>query len=204
MRKSKIKGAIEDHDLVERIRKKKDEEAFQTLMDRYQNRVYRLAKNFVRSERDVEEILQDVFLTVYDKLASFEARSSFSTWLYRIAVNASLMKLREKKKENSVISLEEIEHSIDNHRAEKLGQWLGDPEKEAISKESIKVIAKALEDLPEEYRLVAILRDVEGLTNQEISEILGITLPAVKSRLHRARLYLRDKLEKLYTDYKQG
>lgn len=171
------------------------EEAFELLVQRYRARVQRLALRFTRNREEAEEVSQEVFLTIYRKLDQFEGKSSFSTWLYRVAVNASLMRLRSQETTETV--------PIDD----LVGDLVGD-EEEAVkppdsrlhSEEALAQIERAMEHMPEEFKTILILRDIEDFSNEEAAEIMDLSVAAVKSRLHRARGYLRKKLEDVYRE----
>lgn len=187
-----------DAELVLEI-KKGDESAFQEVMSRYTQKVYNLAIRLTRNQEDAEEILQDVFVTVYKKINSFEGKSAFSSWLYRVTANTAFMKLRKRKQSDS-ISFEEVSPTIRDN-------WVGkspedsDTDYMSIRHELREIIQRAVERLPEEYRNIFVLRDIDGLSNEEVAETLALSVPAVKSRLHRARLILRKKLQRYYDDY---
>jgi RNA polymerase sigma-70 factor (ECF subfamily) len=183
-----------DAELVERL-KTGDREAFGALLRRYQGKVYRLAMNMTRSPQDAEEVTQDVFLAVYRKIGDFDGRAAFSTWLYRVASNAALMKLRGRRSEPH-LSIEEEGPAFapDGHFARPVADWSELPEDQLLSAERRRVLEQAIDALPPDYKAVVVLRDVEGLSNPEVAEILGATVLAVKSRLHRARLALRERL----------
>ena len=183
-----------DAELVERL-KTGDREAFGALLRRYQGKVYRLAMNMTRSPQDAEEVTQDVFLAVYRKIGDFDGRAAFSTWLYRVASNAALMKLRGRRSEPH-LSIEEEGPAFapDGHFARPVADWSELPEDRLLSAERRRVLEQAIDALPPDYKAVVVLRDVEGLSNQEVAEILGTTVLAMKSRLHRARLALRERL----------
>lgn len=192
-----------DLELLSLIRDKNDFDAFSRLMEKYQDKVWRLARGITRSDSDAEDVLQDVFLTVFRKLDSFEGRSSFSSWLYRVAANASYMKLRSRKG-TLPYAPEELAPLIDRSDDDRDFAWINGPEDTLGSKEAMSVINGAVESLPEEYRVVVVLREIEGFNNREIADMLGLTVPAVKSRLHRARLFLRKKLIDFFeSDVKQ-
>jgi RNA polymerase sigma-70 factor (ECF subfamily) len=183
-----------DAELVERL-KRGEIEAFGTLLARYQGKVYRLAMNMTRNAQDAEEVTQDVFLTVSRKLGAFDGRAAFSTWLYRVATNAALMKLRGRRSEPH-LSLEEEGglFTPDGHFARPVADWSELPEDRLLAAESRRVLEQAIVALPPDYKAVVVLRDIEGLSNQEVAETVGTTVLAVKSRLHRARLALRERL----------
>lgn len=183
-----------DAELVERL-KGGDGEAFGALLRRYQGKVYRLAMNMMRNAQDAEEVTQDVFLAVYRKIGEFEGRAAFSTWLYRVASNAALMKLRGRRSEPHLsIEGEGPTFAPDGHHARPVADWSELPEDQLLSAERRRVLEQAIEALPPDYKAVVVLRDIEGLSNQEVAEVLGATVLAVKSRLHRARLALRERL----------
>ncbi len=172
-----------------------DDTAFATLLDRYSARTYRTARTVTGNPHDAEEVVQDVFMTVFQKIGSFEGRSAFSTWLYRITVNAAMMKVRRKQDRVE----EDPERWLpvfdaDAHHAHPVEAWPVDPEKILLEQEGRDAVRQALTSLPVEYRTVIALRDLQGLSGEEAAEILGISPAAVRSRLHRARLALRGKL----------
>ncbi len=171
-----------------------DEVAFEALLARYQGKIYRLALSFTKNREDAEEILQDVFLSVYRKIASFDGRSAFGTWLYRIAVNAALMKLRGREPAHESID-EHQPQFVGGRHARMIADWSEGADEVILRKERARIVQQAIEILPPEYRAVLVLRDLEGLSNSEVAEVLGDSLPAVKARLHRARLALRGMLE---------
>jgi len=172
-----------------------DRKAFEELVSRYSSRVFRLAMHYTRNTEDAEEVKQEVFLTVFRKIEQFQGKSSFSTWLYRVAVNTSLMRLRSGGKAE-LIPIDDINDRVSLETDEE------EPEIDAaiVTEESLARIEKAIEPLPHDFKTVVILRDIEGFSNEETAEIMDLTVPAVKSRLHRARSYLREKLEDLYRE----
>jgi len=164
-----------------------DPEAFQALAGRHAPGVYGLALQITRNPAEAEEVLQDSLLTAYEKLATFRGASSFKTWLFRIATNAALMRLRKARRDPEPLP-EDWEKPSDPQ------PWTGDPENAYAQAELRTMLQRALGTLPEIYRTAFWLRDVEGLSNQEVADILGLSLPATKSRVLRARLQLRDEL----------
>lgn len=174
-------------------------EAFSEIVSRYNQKVHNLALRITRNPEDAEEVLQDVFVTVYHKSNRFERKSAFSSWLYRITVNTAFMKLR-KRKQNAHTSFEEIGQNLKD-------TWSGNRSDTAdvnfiCSKHELREeLERAVSKLPEEYRIIFVLRDIDGLSNHEVGEILKLSVPAVKSRLHRSRLMLRKRLQKFYDDY---
>ncbi len=189
---------LTDQILVEKI-KTGDYQAFESLVNRYESKVYRLAIRMLRNPEDAEDALQETFLQVYRGLKSFEGRSTFSTWLFRLATNVCLMKIRHRATEPAKFL--PLEDYLPRHEAGEHPQmidWSDRPEEALLSKESREKMMGALEKLPPDYRAVFILRDMEGFSNAETGEALGISVAAVKSRLHRARLTLRGLLSSYF------
>lgn len=186
-----------DLDLVRDFRKG-DQLAFEELLSRYSNKVFSLASRLTRNNEDAEEVLQDVFVTVHRKIAGFEGKSSFSSWLYRVTVNAAFMKLR-KRRQDQAVPLEDIVQNSTPIAA------LRSPEtayvdSQTIRQEMLEALEAAIKKLPDDYRPVFVLRDVDGLTSREVGRILNLTVPAVKSRLHRSRLMLRRRLSRFFEE----
>jgi RNA polymerase sigma-70 factor (ECF subfamily) len=189
---------LTDLELVARI-KNNDDLAFQEIMGRYTQKVYNLAMRLTRNIEDTEEVLQDVFVTVYKKISSFEGKSQFSSWLYRVTANTAFMKLRRRKNTESV-SFDEVSGDV---KENLVGQTPGEASVDYMSTkhELRSLLETAIQKLPEEYKNIFILRDVDGMSNEEVGVMLSLTVPAVKSRLHRARLILRKRLARYYEDY---
>ena len=187
-----------DFALIERLRAQ-DASALETLMERHSSRLYRVAFGITRNHAESEEVVQDVFLTLFRKIDQFEGRAALGTWLYRVAANAALLRRRGKRVELEV-SLEDCLPTFlaDGHRegdpAWVLADWSETPENELLQGEARKILEQALDRLPEHYRAILVLRDVEELSNEEVAEVLGEPIPAIKSRLHRARMALREVL----------
>lgn len=176
-----------------------DASAFSELLTRYTEKVNHLALRITRNQEDAEEILQDVFVTVFKKVDRFEGKSAFSSWLYRITVNTAFMKLR-KRKQSQAVSLDEVGEAANENFSGKRSDT-SDVNFISSRHELRAQLDAAIEKLPDEYKAIFILRDVDGLSNQEVGEILNLSVPAVKSRLHRSRLMLRKKLQRFYDDY---
>jgi len=176
-------------------------DAFEELVTRYESKVYNLAMRFCRNQEDTEEVLQDVFTTLYKKLPKFEGKSQFSSWLYRIVVNASFMKLRKRRQTAHTGFLEDLSPLVKQQCLENESASLARSDAIALSGEVRDRLEEAIGRLPEEYRAVFVLRDVDGMSNQEVGEILSLSIPAVKSRLHRSRIMLRRKLLRFYEEY---
>jgi len=178
-----------------------DRAAFAHLVESYETQVYNLALKLLQDEDEAEDVLQETFLSAYRGLATFEGRSKLSTWIYRIATNASLMRLRRHKHQATTISLDEpIDLGDWQFTPRELIDWSGAPDEILLSAEARQVMAEAIADLPETLRVVFVLRDIEDLSAADTGEILDLSIPAVKSRLHRARLMLRERLASYYTD----
>lgn len=180
-------------DLVRRV-KEGDEDAFTDMVNLYSDRIYNLALRILRRTDDAADVLQETFIKVFEKIDTFDGRSDFFTWLYRIATNLSLMKLRKDKR--TILSDEDIEQQFDRPDTTTIHEWQSRPLKEMLSLEFRRHLDEAVDSLPEIYRSVFILRDLENLSIKETSKILGITETNVKVRLKRARMYLREKLAK--------
>ena len=191
-------GTHSDAALVECLRAR-DPAALEMLMARHSSRVYRVAFGITRNHSEAEEVVQDVFLTLFRKIDMFEGRAALGTWLYRVAANAALIK-RRGKRATMEMSLEDCLPTFrddghrDGDRAVLVADWSPTPESELLSGEAREILDRALDRLPEHYRALLVLRDVEELSNEEVAEILGETVSTVKSRLHRARMALREIL----------
>jgi RNA polymerase sigma-70 factor (ECF subfamily) len=176
-----------------------DAEALEMLMTRYAGRIYRLAYGITRSAADAEEVVQDVFLQVVQKGAGFEGRAALSSWMYRITTNTSLNKRRGKRRELET-SLDELlpRYRADGHRegerAFLVSDWSDTPEQQLLAGESRRILEEAIDRLPDHYRAVLVLKDVEELSNEDVAQIVGDTVAAVKTRLHRARMAVREQL----------
>jgi RNA polymerase sigma-70 factor, ECF subfamily len=186
-----------DEELV-RIAQGGDRRAFDELVRRYKDKVYRLSYKILRHEEDAAEALQDAFLSAYRGLPNFKAESTFSTWLYRIATNASLMKYRRRREGH--VSLEQSQSVDGAQEPMQIPDWTQQPMKELLNRETREVMEEGISRLPEELRTVFVLRDIEELSNAEVAEILNLSVAAVKSRLHRARIFLRDRLNRYFAD----
>lgn len=182
---------VSDEELVRRVQQGKVE-AFEELVRRYERKVYNIAYRLLGNEEDATEALQDTFLRAYRFIRRFKFKSSFYTWLYRIATNVSLTKLRRRKKPTTV-SLDEPVKNTDDLMFD-----IPDPHttpEEAFAKKRLRErLQAAIEKLPADFRAVVVLRDLEGLSNEEVSKVLGLSVPAVKARLHRGRIALREKM----------
>ena len=175
-----------------------DTRAFDELVVRYQERVYRLSFKILRNEDDAAEALQDAFTSAFRGIRNFKSESTFSTWLYRVATNASLMKYRKRRVDH--YSLEQSQGTKPDAEPLAIPDWSQQPLEELLDVETREVMEEGLRRLPEELRTVFILRDEDGHSNAEVAEMLDVSVAAVKSRLHRARLALRDRLDRYFRD----
>jgi len=187
--------------LIARLRAR-DAGALEILMERHASRVFRVAYGITRNEADAEEVVQDVFLSLFEKIGAFEERAALGTWLYRVTTNAALLRRRGKRLELEV-SLEDQLPSFkdDGHRAGErsflLADWSASAEEEMLAGEIHDRVRRAIDMLPPHYRAVVMLRDIEELSNEEAAEILGEPVSSIKSRLHRARMALREQLTRV-------
>jgi RNA polymerase sigma-70 factor (ECF subfamily) len=182
--------------LVERARTG-DQEAFGELVRQYERKIYRLAMNITRNEEDAEDVLQEAFLKAYEHLDRFKGDSKFYTWLVRIAVNEALMKLRQRRGDRTV-PLDEPLDTGEETMAREIAVWGDNPEQQYSKEEMQNILSDAVDSLKPDFRTVFTLRDIEEMSTEETAEILGISIPAVKSRLLRARLALREKLTRQF------
>jgi len=188
------KKDLQEADLVARLQAG-EEEALEALLARYQGRIYRLARRLTRNREDAEEVVQDTFLSAYRKIRDFHGRAALGTWLNRVAVNAALMKLRGWRPEPHLSIEEDLpQFAADGTHARPVADWSDLPDHRVETQELRQVLCEAIDALPPDYRAVVVLRDIEGLSNQEAAEVLGTTVFAIKARLHRAHLVLRERL----------
>jgi RNA polymerase sigma-70 factor (ECF subfamily) len=176
-----------------------DRAEFARLVDAYSSPIYRLGLRMLGNPQDAEDVLQNTFLSVLTHISEFEGRSSLATWLYRIAANEALMLLRRKKPE---VNLEDAEagDEPEDLKPTQFVDWSALPEDQLLSDEGKRQLDRAIETLPEPLRIVFLLRDVEGLSIKETSEALNLTETNVKTRLLRARLFLREQLSAYYRE----
>jgi RNA polymerase sigma-70 factor (ECF subfamily) len=190
-------GALEDAELVDRT-KAGDTRGFDELVRRYRDRVYRLSTKILRHEDDASEALQDAFLSAYRGLPNFKRESTFSTWLYRIATNAALMKLRRRR--DGHVSYEQSQSGDSDAEPLAIPDWSAQPLDELLDSEAREVLGREVDLLPANEKEVFVLRDMMEQSNSDVAGELGITIAAVKSRLHRARLHLRDRMNRYFRD----
>ena len=174
-----------------------DTQAFGDLVRRYEGKIFRLAQHITQNREDAEDVLQETFLKAYEHLDQFQGQSKFYTWVVRIAVNQALMKLRRRKTDKSV-SLDETIDTGEDTIVREIAAWDEDPEQRFSREEIGQILDSAIQDLEPPYRSVFVLRDMEELSTEETAEALGLSVPAVKSRLLRARLQLREKLTRQF------
>jgi RNA polymerase sigma-70 factor (ECF subfamily) len=188
-------GEFDEAPVVARARTG-DVGAFTELVNRYDRKIFRLARHITQSQEDAEDILQETFLRAYEHLRDFQGNSKFYTWLVRIAVNQSLMKLRKRRSDRSV-SLDETLDTGEDTVTREIAVW-DNPEQNYSREEIRAILEEAVESLPPIFRAVFALRDIEELSTEETAAVLNISVPAVKSRLLRARLRLREKLTRYF------
>jgi len=186
----------EDEHLLVAAAKKGDEGAFEELVNRYENKIFRLTRNITGNQEDAEDAMQEAFLKAYTHLQGFQGDSRFYTWLVRIAANEALMRLRRRRP--GQLSIDEPLQGESDLMPRELEDWRPSPEHEYADAEMQKILTETVEKLEPEYRIVLVLRDVEELSTQDTAEALGISVAAVKSRLLRARLKLREKLNRYF------
>jgi len=187
---------VADESLIGLIAEGGDEGALNEILRRYRERIYRTALKVTNNHSDAEDVVQEVSLTIYRKAHTFRTDSKFSTWLYRLITNEAISKLRKNKRERTV-SLDDYMPRFDDdgHHAERpVIDWSQEVEKKVADKELKTIIESAMQELSPLDRTVIVLSEIEELTNPEIGNVLGLSVLAVKGRLHRARLYLRSKL----------
>lgn len=185
-----------DEELVRKAQED-DERSFGELVTRYESKVYSLAMKMLRNPEDAEDVLQETFLRAYRGIKSFKGNSTFSTWIYRITANSALMRLRKKQ-----LPQVSIEDSDERDTPISIADWAPGPVEQLLNQEMHQVMDEAIDALPPEFRQVFILRDVEEMSNAEVAEILDLSVAAVKSRLHRARLKVRNRLAQYFSETK--
>jgi RNA polymerase sigma-70 factor, ECF subfamily len=180
-----------------------DIQAFEALVKRYDRNVFRIAQHITQNREDAEDVVQDAFLKAYSNLEQFQGQSKFYTWLVRIAVNEALMKLRRRRPERTVSLDQEVQTDEDTMPRE-VADWSPNPEQQYSQAELKEILGRTIQGLPPSFRTVFVLRDVEGLSTEETAEALNLSIPAVKSRLLRARLQLRERLSKYFKRRQNG
>lgn len=188
--------------LVDRARAG-DTAAFEVLVRQYDRQIYRTALHITQNREDAEDITQDVFFKAFQKLEQFQGNSKFSTWLVRIAVNESLMRLR-RRKTSKTVSMDQDVETEEGAIPRDFAEWRPNPEQIFSQGELGDILRKTIAGLPPGFRTVFTLRDIENLSTEETAEALGLSVPAVKSRLLRARLQLRERLSRYFRQRKEG
>ncbi|MCK4893374.1 MAG: sigma-70 family RNA polymerase sigma factor [Calditrichia bacterium] len=182
--------------------KKGDQAAFTELVELYSERIYNLGLRILKNPDDAADMLQETFIAVYEKIDSFDGRSNFFTWLYRIATNFALMKLRKGKR--TIYTDQDMEDQFDDPEKMQIHEWQDLPLQDMLNNEFRKHLDNAIDQLPEIYRSVFVIRDLENMSIKETSHILGITESNVKIRLKRARVYLREELAHYMDEFTRG
>ena len=193
----KVDEPVSDELTLVQAAKSGDVSAFEGLVRRYDRNVFRIAQHITQNREDAEDVVQDAFLKAYSNLAQFQGQSKFYTWLVRIAVNEALMKLRRRRPERTVSLDEEVKTEEDSLPRE-VADWSPNPEQQYNQAELREILSKTIQGLPPGFRTVFVLRDVEGLSTEETADALDLSIPAVKSRLLRARLQLRERLSRYF------
>jgi RNA polymerase sigma-70 factor, ECF subfamily len=197
-------AAAEELALV-RSAKAGDVNAFEELVRRYDRNVFRIANHITQNREDAEDVVQDAFLKAYQNLERFQEQSKFYTWLVRIAVNEALMRLRKRRTGTGrTVSIDEDIETEDDTIPREIADWSPNPEQMYSQAELKDILSRNIQGLPASFRTVFVLRDVEGLSTEETAEALQLSVPAVKSRLLRARLQLRERLNKYFKKKKDG
>jgi len=189
-------AGIDESVLVEQAREG-DTRAFGELVRRYEGKIFRLAQHVTQNREDAEDVLQETFMKAYEHLDQFKGDSKFYTWIVRIAVNQALMKLRRRRTDRSV-SLDETIDTGEDTVVREIASWEEDPEQRFSREELGEILDGAIQSLDPLYRSVFVLRDIDELSTEETADALGLSVPAVKSRLLRARLQLREKLTRFF------
>ncbi|HXE10628.1 MAG TPA: RNA polymerase sigma factor [Bryobacteraceae bacterium] len=196
MSTSTIAQAFDEASLVAKA-KAGDADAFGTLVNHYDRRVFRMAKQITQNDEDAEDVLQETFLKAYSHLDDFQGNSKFYTWLVRIAVNEALMKLR-KRRSDKTVPLDDPIDTGEDVVAREIAVWDENPEDTYSREELASILDEAVQSLKPAYRTVFVLRDIEEMSIEETAEALNLSISAVKSRLLRARLQLREKLTRQF------
>jgi len=185
-------SAVEVDEVLVKRAQQGDTAAFDELVRRYTSIVYRVLYKILRHEEDTQDALQDTFVSAYRALPRFRQDARFSTWIYRIATNAALMKARARK--NNMVSLDHPSEDPDAQSAWELPDWSATPDEEIMTGETRRIMEDAIQALPPEQRAAFVLHDIQDLSSAETAQAMGITVSAVNSRLHRARVFLRDRI----------
>ena len=194
---SKVGEPVSDESVLVDAARNGDVGAFEQLVRRYDRNVFRIAQHITQNREDAEDVVQDAFLKAFQNLGQFQGQSKFYTWLVRIAVNEALMRLRRRRPERTV-SLDEDVKTEEDSIPREVADWSPNPEQLYSQAELKDILSKTIQGLSPGFRTVFVLRDVEALSTEETAEALNLSIPAVKSRLLRARLQLRERLNKYF------
>ncbi|HKC71097.1 MAG TPA: sigma-70 family RNA polymerase sigma factor [Terriglobales bacterium] len=200
---TKVNEPVSDELSLVQAAKKGDVGAFGELVKRYDRNVFRIALHITQNREDAEDVVQDAFLKAYENLEQFQGQSKFYTWLVRIAVNEALMKLRRRRPER-MVSLDQEVQTEEDSMPREVADWSPNPEQLYNQAELRDILGKTIQGLPPSFRTVFVLRDVEGLSTEETAQALELSVPAVKSRLLRARLQLRERLNRYFRKRQAG
>jgi RNA polymerase sigma-70 factor, ECF subfamily len=200
---TKVNEPVSDELSLVQAAKKGDVGAFGELVKRYDRNVFRIALHITQNREDAEDVVQDAFLKAYENLEQFQGQSKFYTWLVRIAVNEALMKLRRRRPER-MVSLDQEVQTEEDSMPREVADWSPNPEQLYNQAELRDILGKTIQGLPPGFRTVFVLRDVEGLSTEETAQALELSVPAVKSRLLRARLQLRERLNRYFKKRQAG
>jgi RNA polymerase sigma-70 factor (ECF subfamily) len=185
-------SAVETDETLVKRAQGGDSSAFDELVRRYTNIVYRILYKILRHEEDTQDALQDTFVSAYRALPRFRQDAKFSTWIYRIATNAALMKARSRR--TNLVSLDHPSEDPDAQHAWELPDWSATPDEEIMTDETRRIMEDAIQSLPAEQRAAFVLHDIQDFSSADTAAAMGITVSAVNSRLHRARVFLRDRI----------
>src|SRR3989449_9087610 len=200
---NKLVGPVSEELSLVQAAKRGDDSAFEELVKRYDRNVFRIAQHITQNREDAEDVVQDALLKAYGNLNQFQEQSKFYSWLVRIAVNEALMKLRRRRPER-MVSLDEEVKTEDDSVPREVADWSPNPEQMYNQPELRDILTRTTQGLPPSFRTVFVLRDVEGLSTEETAEALDLSIPAVKSRLLRARLQLRERLSRYFQRRESG
>jgi RNA polymerase sigma-70 factor (ECF subfamily) len=194
---SKVGEPVSDESVLVDAARNGDVGAFEQLVRRYDRNIFRIAQRITQNREDAEDVVQDAFLKAFQNLGQFQGQSKFYTWLVRIAVNEALMRLRRRRPER-MVSLDEEIRTEEDSMPREVADWSPNPEQLYSQAELKDILSKTIQGLPLGFRTVFVLRDMEALSTEETAEALNLSIPAVKSRLLRARLQLRERLNKFF------
>jgi RNA polymerase sigma-70 factor (ECF subfamily) len=189
-----LPAVLDDAELVRRVLAR-DADAFRTIMQRHNRRLYRIARSVLRNGAEAEDAVQEAYVSAFTHLASYRGESSLAAWLSRIAMNEALGRLRRRRSTAEVATLDETRSEAEIIQFPRAAQN-DDPERTMAQRQILQLVEQATDDLAEPYRLVFVTRIIEGMSVEETAELLGIKPQTVKTRLHRARQLVRDQLNK--------